>query len=99
MKCKNGSFSVAKATARLTQYPGVLMVAFVTFIQGAYVILYCDDSYQTAVVGSPTHKYLWLLTRNTQATNEQLDILYRTALDNGYTQKQLDELVVTHHIG
>lgn len=38
-------------------------------------MLYLDDVYSTALVGSPDRKYLWLLARDTdidQATRERL---------------------------
>lgn len=91
------AFSSLTARGRPTQYPGVLMVAFFTFIEGAYVILYIDKDYQTAVVGSPDKITLWLLTRDKVVSKNQLSMLHSVALDNGYTQAQLDAMVTTNH--
>lgn len=94
-----GQYSVSKATARYTDVIGVLMVSFLTFIEGAYVILYVDNDYTTAVVGSPTRKFLWLLTRNRQVQQQQIDIMHSVALKNGYTQEQLNNMIVGKHVG
>lgn len=48
---------------------------FPDLTKGHYWVLYLDDVYSTALVGSPDRKYLWLLARDTdidQATRERL---------------------------
>jgi apolipoprotein D and lipocalin family protein len=80
----------SKGMARLTDVPGYLLVSFFPLVEGDYVILHLDAS--TSVVGSPDRKYLWLLTRDSVATEEQLQALKRTALANGYAQSQLDSM-------
>ncbi len=45
--------------------PGQLKVRFdnVPFVRGDYVVLWVDDGYQTAVVGTPSGKAGWILAR------------------------------------
>lgn len=45
---------------------GVLAVSFFPFIKSMYVVLYLDANYRYAVVGSPSRKALWFLTRDPQ---------------------------------
>ena len=38
---------------------------------GNYWILYVDHGYRHAIVGTPDHKYLWILARNPEITERQ----------------------------
>lgn len=42
----------------------VPLARYFRWLGGNYWILYVDPNYQFAVVGDPSHKYLWLLARN-----------------------------------
>jgi len=88
----DGSADVIKGIARATQLPGVLLVSFFPLVEAPYVLLYVDTLYSMAVVGSPSRKYLWLLTRDRTATVAQLTKFQNIAISNGYTQDQLDDI-------
>ena len=53
--------------------PGVLKVRFFWPFAGDYYVIDVDEDYQTALVGSPDRKYLWILSRSTNI--EKVSIL------------------------
>lgn len=57
--------------------------------KGDYWILYVDDDYRTALVGSPTRKYLWLLSREREVAPELRDKLLDVAQGQGYETSEL----------
>jgi len=57
--------------------------------KGDYWILYVDDDYRTALVGSPNRKYLWLLSREQEVTAELRDKLLDVAKGQGYETGKL----------
>lgn len=48
-----------------------------------YQILYLDDNYSQAIVGSPDKKYLWILSRDFLEKNK-IDSLLEIAKERGY---------------
>ena len=89
-----GGGGAAKTTigmARKTSVQGYLLVSFFPLVEGDYVVLHYDAN--TAIVGSPNRKFLWLLTR---APTEQIDLLRKIALDNKYTAEQLNTMRVVN---
>ena len=60
--------------------------------EGNYWVLYVDPDYQTALVGSPSGRFLWMLARTPRITPEQRAALNAAATRNGY---RLDLLVET----
>lgn len=60
--------------------------------QGNYWVLYLDPDYQTALVGSPSGRFLWMLARTPRITPQQRAALNAAATRNGY---RLDLLVET----
>jgi len=57
--------------------------------KGPYWILYVDDDYKTALVGSPDRKYLWLLARKPDISAAQSEKLLRIAREKGYNLNRL----------
>jgi apolipoprotein D and lipocalin family protein len=57
--------------------------------KGEYWVLYLDDDYQTALVGHPNRKYLWLLTRDQQISAQSRAILIEEARKRGYDTSEL----------
>lgn len=57
--------------------------------KGEYWVLDLDDGYQTALVGHPNRKYLWLLSRTPQISNEVRDELLSVARAQGYDTDEL----------
>lgn len=59
------------------------------FTKGDYWILKLDGNYQTALVGGPTHRYLWILSRNPQLDEQTLKTYLEEAREQGYDVSQL----------
>ena len=57
--------------------------------KGEYWVLYLDDDYQTALVGHPNRKYLWLLTRDQEISAQRRAILLEEARARGYDTGEL----------
>jgi apolipoprotein D and lipocalin family protein len=57
--------------------------------KGEYWVLYLDDDYQTALVGNPNRKYLWLLTRDQQINAKSRATLLEEARSRGYDTAEL----------
>ncbi|CAD5107318.1 lipocalin family protein [Zestomonas carbonaria] len=58
--------------------------------KGDYWVLYLDDDYRTALVGTPDHDYLWLLSRTPEVTPEVRAKLLDEAKRRGYA---IDKLI------
>ena len=67
-----------------------LKVSFVPFAKffhwfgGDYWILYVDPDYQMAVVGDPSYRYLWFLSREPHLSDEAYNRLLDIAKNKGY---------------
>ena len=57
--------------------------------KGEYWVLYLDDDYQTALVGHPNRKYLWLLTRDQHISAQNRATLLEEARRRGYDTQEL----------
>jgi apolipoprotein D and lipocalin family protein len=57
--------------------------------KGDYWILHIGDGYQTAVVGNPDRKYLWLLSRTPTVSSEVREELLAKARQQGYDTNRL----------
>lgn len=82
----------AKAKAKIPDEnePGKLKVYFFPFIGGDYWIIDLDEeNYQYAMVGSPSKKYLWILSRNKILKKEIYDTLLKKAENYGYDISKL----------
>jgi apolipoprotein D and lipocalin family protein len=52
--------------------------------EGNYWILYVDESYQEAIVGTPDRKYLWLLARTSSISDSRYAALVAKAKSLGF---------------
>lgn len=57
--------------------------------KGHYWILYLDDAYSVALVGSPDRDYLWLLSREKEIGRGTRDRLLEVARQRGYDTGEL----------
>jgi apolipoprotein D and lipocalin family protein len=57
--------------------------------KGEYWVLYLDDDYQSALVGNPNRKYLWILTRDEKISAQSRAILLEEARMRGYDTSEL----------
>lgn len=67
---------------------------WIPFTQGDYWILKIDPQYQVALVGGPSHKYLWLLSRTPTLDETIVQSYLQTAKAQGY---DLSNLIRTEH--
>jgi len=56
--------------------------------KGNYWILHVDADYQTALVGTPDRRYLWVLARDPALPEATLQRLLRLARDQGYDTRR-----------
>lgn len=88
--CRKGSPSgpheVAKARASVVPYSrnAKLEVEFFWPLKGNYWIIGLDPQYQWAVVGVPSRRYLWILSRTPQLQEEALREAILVARSKGY---------------
>ncbi|MNM56720.1 Outer membrane lipoprotein Blc precursor [compost metagenome] len=57
--------------------------------KGEYWVLYVGDDYQTALVGNPDRKYLWILSRKPTVPAWQRESLLAKARQQGYDTNRL----------
>lgn len=69
---------------------------WIPFTKGDYWVLKLDEHYQTALVGEPNQKYLWLLHRDTSLDDATKTEFLNYANSIGY---DLTDLIDTVHTG
>ena len=67
---------------------------WVPFSKGDYWVLRVDEDYQVALVGGPSHRYLWLLSRSPDVDEAVIEDYLNTAKAQGY---DLSKLIRTKH--
>lgn len=60
------------------------------FTKADYWVLALDDDYQHALVGTPNHKYLWVLSRTPSMDEATYQALLNTAKNQGYDITKVD---------
>lgn len=60
-----------------------------SFTKGDYWVLRVDPNYQVALVGGPSHKYLWILSRSPQLDEATYQSYLQTAKSYGYDVSKL----------
>jgi len=65
--------------------------------EGNYWILYLDDNYQEAIVGTPNRKYLWILARTPKIPAYKLEDLLQRAGKLGFDESKMifDPRIIT----
>jgi len=88
---EEGEKDVAEGVARIvdTKTNSKLEVSFVSIFGirlfwGDYWIIGLGDDYEYAVVGTPSRKYGWILSRTPQLNKDKLDKAYQTLKNAGY---------------
>ncbi|MHA3892458.1 lipocalin family protein [Acinetobacter sp. GXMZU3951] len=67
---------------------------WIPFTKGDYWVLRVDPNYNVALVGGPSHKYLWILSRSPQIDEATYQSYLQTARQYGY---DVTKLVRTPH--
>lgn len=96
---RDGSQQVSEGIARpVDERPGQLEVRFaprwLSWAPGVwadYWVIALDPDYRWAVVGGPSRKYLWILSRESSMSQSQFDTLRADAAARGYP---VDRLVI-----
>lgn len=96
---RSGSLAVATGVARPSNAPGALKVSFaprwlqwISLAWADYWVVDLDPHYQWAVVGSPSKKYLWVLSRSSTMSSSLFQQLKQRAALRGYP---VNKLIVT----
>jgi apolipoprotein D and lipocalin family protein len=69
--------------------PAKLKVRFFWPFSGDYWIMHLDKDYQYVLVGDPSMKYLWILSREKKMDEPTYNMLLQKAIDNGYNIKPI----------
>ena len=72
-----------------------LEVSFVSFLGwrpfwGDYWIIGLDENYKWAVVGTPSRKYGWILSRTPQLDKQTMDMIFEILEEQGYNPKDFE---------
>ncbi len=88
---KDGGLDTAEGHATVVPDSGnaKLEVSFFRPFKGDYWIIGLDADYQWAVVGSPSRKYLWILSRTPKMTAANRELALESARKQGYTFEKL----------
>lgn len=87
--------STAKAFVVDKETNAKLKVQFFWPFKGDYWILDLDDNYQYALVGEPSRKYMWILSRTSQIALEAMQDLLDKAKAKGFNT---DRLIYTEQL-
>lgn len=66
------------------EFPGRLKVRFFWPFSGDYYIMALDENYSYALVGSPSRKFLWVLSKIKDLDKDIYDELLQVAKSNGF---------------
>jgi apolipoprotein D and lipocalin family protein len=64
--------------------PAKLKVQFFWPFSGNYWILYLEKDYKYVLVGDPSYKYLWILSREKRMDEETYMMMLNKAVENGF---------------
>ena len=94
----DGRIKQARGRAKVVdqQTSAKLKVTFFWPFYGDYWILDLDPGYQYAIVGEPSRKYLWILSRSQFMESDLKDDLYNKIKTFGYS---LEPIIETRHTG
>lgn len=92
-RMQNGKISEAEGVARRPDpaEEAALKVRFaprwlswVPFVWGDYQIMALSENYDSALIGAPSRKYLWILARDPSLSERRLDLLLAEAEAQGF---------------
>lgn len=90
---KDGKYKVADGKAKQpdpSKNPAHLEVSFFMFFYSDYNVMMIDDDYQVVLVGSKSPKYLWILARTPEVSDNVMDKVLDEASERGYN---IDDLI------
>ena len=91
-KSLDGPLKASKGKAEVvdTATNAILKVWFFWPFKGDYWIIDLDPDYQWAVVGVPSHKYLWILSRTPQIDARVYEGILTRLVEQGYDPDRLN---------
>jgi len=86
-----GKISKIKGVARVPDknQPGKLKVSFFWPFSGNYYIIELEENYRYALVGEPSRKYLWVLSRDKQLDDTIYESLLKKAEQMGFNSEEV----------
>lgn len=86
---KTGRMKSAVGKAKTTSIPGLLRVSFFWIFYSDYRVLAVDENYNWALVGGSSSKYLWILSRISKLSEEDMALIISEASRRGYDTSRL----------
>lgn len=86
---RDGKFKETIGKAKTTDTSGLLRVSFFLNFYSDYRVLMVDNDYQYILIGGSSPKYLWIMSRTPQISNEILQKLINAAKERGYDTDKL----------
>jgi apolipoprotein D and lipocalin family protein len=65
---------------------------FIWPLKAAYLILYLDDEYQTTIVGVPSRRYVWIMSRSSSIAEERYRELVAMLDEMGFDTSKLERV-------
>jgi apolipoprotein D and lipocalin family protein len=86
---KDGAVEISEGTARLDGVGGRLLATFLWPFSAPYWVLGVDPDYRWAVVGVPSRRYLWVLSRTKELPAEDEAKATAIVVSQGFDPKLL----------
>lgn len=91
----NGKTKIATGSAKKSKKSNVFKVGFppFEFLRADYIILFVDEGYNHAVIGSSMKRYLWILSRSPSVDDDVYEFLVSIAEKEGYDVARLQRTI------
>ncbi len=86
---RDGKYKETIGKAKTTDTSGLLRVSFFLNFYSDYRILMIDKDYQYVLIGGNSPKYLWIMSRTPQLSDDVLQKLINAAKERGYDTEKL----------
>lgn len=86
---KDGKTKVSEGKAKTTGTPGLLRVSFFGPFYSDYRVLMLSEDYSYALVGSSSNRYLWILSRTPELSDNIIQTILQEAVRRGYNVSEL----------
>lgn len=80
------------------KFPGRLKVRFFWPFSGKYYVIHVDDEYQYALVGSPSRRFLWILAKQPEISEEVFSQFLEIARKERFSVEELIKVDQSLHI-
>lgn len=86
---RTGERHEAHARAKVADAPNHLKVYFIPLVYGRYEVAFVDEDYSRAVVSGGSLDYLWLMAREPEVADAELEQMLHCAQNLGYDTSRL----------